>query len=106
MKTGSRSSAYTYSKMMELSRAPQLNTIIQRDPEVIAAEADQDLVMVSIATGNYYGLSDVARAIWEAIDRPKRVSDLVDDLIANYRIDLSTCEGETLSFLEALREEG
>jgi coenzyme PQQ synthesis protein D (PqqD) len=83
-----------------------LNSIIRRDPEVIAAEADQDLIMVSIATGHYYGLSDVARQIWEAIERPKRVSDLVDDLITSYHVDLSTCEDQTLSFLEALREEG
>ena len=36
-----------------------LNSIIQREPEIIAAEADQDLIMVSVATGHYYGLSDV-----------------------------------------------
>ena len=83
-----------------------LNSIIHRDPEVIAAEADQDLVMVSIATGSYYGLSDVAREIWDAIERPKRISDLVDDLTANYQIDLSSCEQQTLSFLEALLDEG
>ena len=65
-----------------------LNSIIQRDPEIIAAEADQDLIMVSVATGYYYGLSDVAREIWDAIERPKRISDLIDDLTANYQIDL------------------
>src|SRR6476620_3430264 len=73
-----------------------LNSIIQRNPEVIAAEADQDLIMVSIATGSYYGLSDVARHIWEAIERPKRISDLVDDLTASYQIDLSSCQKQTL----------
>jgi hypothetical protein len=83
-----------------------LNSIIQRDPEVIAAEAGQDLVMVSIATGYYYGLSDVARAIWDAIERPRRVFDLVDDLIGSYHVDWSACSDETLSFLEALREQG
>ena len=70
-----------------------LNSIIQRDPEVIAAEADQDLIMVSIATGYYYGLSDVAREIWDAIERPKRISDLVDDLTANYQIDSILVQG-------------
>jgi hypothetical protein len=83
-----------------------LNAIIQRDPEVIAAEADQDLIMVSVATGCYYGLSDVAREIWDAIERPKRISDLIDDLTANYKIDPISCEQQTLSFLEALRDEG
>lgn len=82
------------------------NSIIQRDSEVIAAEADQDLIMVSIATGHYYGVSDVARQIWEAIEHPKKVSDLIDDLVTSYHVDLPTCENQTLSFLEALREEG
>jgi len=75
-----------------------LDCIVQRDPDVIAAEADQDLVMVSIANGFYYGVSDVAREIWEAIERPKKISDLIDDLAASYNIDRSTCEEETLSF--------
>jgi len=82
-----------------------LDCIVQRDPDVIAAEADQDLVMVSIANGFYYGVSDVAREIWEAIERPKKISDLIDDLAASYNIDRSTCEEETLSFLEHLLSE-
>jgi hypothetical protein len=83
-----------------------LNSIIQREPEVMAAEADQDLIMVSIATGYYYGISNVAREIWDAIERPKRVSDLVHDLTTTYHIDPPSCEDQTLSFLKALLEEG
>jgi hypothetical protein len=83
-----------------------LNSIVQRDPEVITADADQDLIMVSVTTGHYFGVSDVAREIWDAIERPKRVSDLVDDLTASYHIDSSSCEDHTLSFLEALLDEG
>jgi hypothetical protein len=82
-----------------------LGCIVQRDPDVISAEADQDLVMVSIANGFYYGVSDVAREIWTAIEHPKKVSDLIDDLAATYNIDRSTCEAETLSFLEDLLTE-
>ena len=83
-----------------------LNSIIQRAPEVIAAEADQDLIMVSIATGYYYGVSDVGRDIWDAIEHPKKISDLVDDLTASYHIDSASCEDQTLSFLEDLLHEG
>ena len=86
---------------------PQLNlkSVVQRDPEIIAAEADQDLVMVSIASGSYYGVSNVARAIWEAIEHPKKVSDLIDDLASAYNIERSKCEEETLLFLGDLLTE-
>jgi hypothetical protein len=83
-----------------------LNSIIQRDPDVMGAEADQDLIMVSIATGYYYGISNVAREIWDAIERPRRVADLVHDLTTNYHIDPPSCEDQTLSFLKALLDEG
>jgi hypothetical protein len=83
-----------------------LNSVIQRDPEIIAAEADQDLIMVSVATGFYYGLSDVGREIWDAIERPKKVSDLVDNLKASYTVNPALCEEQTLSFLTALLDEG
>jgi hypothetical protein len=82
-----------------------LNCVVQRDPNVIAAEADKDLVMVSIANGAYYGVSDVAREIWESIERPRKISDLIDDLTVSYNIDRSSCEEQTLSFLESLLSE-
>ena len=82
-----------------------LDCIVQRDPDVVAAEADQDLVMVSIANGFYYGVADVAREIWEAIEHPQKISDLVNDLTATYKVDRSVCIEETLSFLENLRSE-
>jgi hypothetical protein len=83
-----------------------LDCVVQRDPEIIAAEADKDLVMVSIANGLYYAVSDVAREIWQAIENPKKISDLIDDLAGSYNIDRTTCQEETLSFLEDLRSEG
>ncbi len=73
---------------------------MQRDPDVIAAEADQDLVMVSIANGLYYGVSDVAREIWEAIERPKKIADLIDDLVGTYNIDRTTCRRRPYHFLK------
>ncbi len=81
------------------------NSIVQRDPEVIAAEADQDLVMVSIANGSYYGISNVARSIWEAIEYPKQISNLIDDLASTYNVDQAKCEEETLLFLRDLLAE-
>ena len=82
-----------------------LNSIVQRASDVIAAESGHDLVMVSVTKGLYYGISDVARGIWEAIEHPKKISDLIDDLTASYRIDRDTCALETISFLESLRAE-
>jgi Coenzyme PQQ synthesis protein D (PqqD) len=98
--TSSVGEAMTFPQMLNL------NCVVQREPDVIAAEADRDLVMVSIANGLYYGVSDIAREIWETIERPKKISDLIDHLAGTYNVERTTCERETLSFLEDLRTEG
>lgn len=82
-----------------------LNSVVQRDPKVIAALAGEDVLMVNIDKGEYYGVSNVAREIWEAIENPKKISDLIEDLVTNYRVERSLCERETLLFLEELLAE-
>jgi Coenzyme PQQ synthesis protein D (PqqD) len=79
--------------------------IVQRDAQVIAAEVDQDLVMVSITNGFYYGVTNVGREIWEAIEHPRKVSGIIDELSATYEVDRSSCEEQTLCFLEDLLKE-
>src|SRR6185437_977662 len=100
-------SCYLDGRREEIGRMPTLSlqSVIQREPGTIAAEAGEDVVMVSIENGRYYGVSQVARAIWEAIERPISVSDLINDLITNYSVNRSTCEKETFAFLEQLAAE-
>jgi hypothetical protein len=89
-----------------LSQDLNLNSIVQRGPDVIAAEADTDLVMVDIRSGYYYGISDVARYIWESIEQPRKIADVIDNLMDAYDVDRNSCEEETLSFLNDLLSQG
>ena len=79
--------------------------VVERGADIIAAQVDQDLVMVSIENGFYYGTSNVGREIWEAIEQPKKVSDLIEELTASYNVDPEVCKEQTLSFLEQLLAE-
>jgi hypothetical protein len=90
---------------MSHGRILTVDTVIQRKAGVIQTTVDQDIVMVSIDTGNYYGVSSVARDIWEAIEQPIRIGDLINRLVAAYDIEFDVCAKETLSFLETLRAE-
>ena len=90
---------------MTATKKLNLDSIVQRYPDQIAAEVDEDIVMVNVESGFYYAVSDVARAIWEAIERPTKISDLIDDLSQTYEVDRSACEEQTLSFLQNLLSE-
>lgn len=90
---------------MARTKKLNLDDVVQRVPDQIAAEVDDDVLMVNVETGYYYAVSDVAREIWEAIERPTRVSKLIDQLSSNHDVDRSTCEEQTISFLESLLAE-
>jgi len=69
------------------------------------ARLDDELVMMSVERGSYYGLDPVGSKIWELLEEPLTVSELVSKLVDIYDVDQSVCERETIEFLESMQDE-
>ena len=82
-----------------------LRTVVQRNPDIIGAEAGEDTVMVSIASGKYYAVANVGKEIWRSIQEPVAVSIVIERLMAEYKVDGEECERDTLRFLNQLLSE-
>jgi len=82
-----------------------LTTIVTHSEEQVAAEIDGEIVMMSVAQGNYYGLDAVGSRIWELIRQPCSVTALCDALLTEFDVDRATCEQDVLTFLNQLAEE-
>ena len=78
----------------------------ERIQALINAELDGELVMLSIERGQYYGLADVAKRIWELIAMPIDVSVLCDQLLMEFDVERAICEREVMEFLTQLLSEG
>jgi len=57
---------------------------------------------MSIENGEYYGLDDIGSRIWELIEKPVKVSNLIDTLLERFDVDRGTCEKDVLKFLNDL----
>ena len=90
---------------MDSKTTLQLDSVVRRRSDLMSADVDEDVVMVNVETGFYYAASDVAREIWQAIEGPTRISDLIDDLVAAYDVARPECEEQTLAFLETMLAE-
>lgn len=82
------------------------DTIISRIMEVVAAEMDGETVMISIESGKYYGMDIIGSRIWELLETPKSVADVVRILGEEYEIKQQQCEADVLDFLKYLQKEG
>lgn len=81
------------------------NTTLRRSPEPMQASLGDEVVMMSLEQGNYYGLDPVGAHIWELLSEPLTVNELVEKLLTTYAVDRAVCERETLAFLNRLLEE-
>ncbi len=74
--------------------------------DIVVSDIDDEKVMMSVEKGQYYNLDTVGSRVWELIDKPIKVSELIDALLLKYDVDRETCERDVLTFLEELHEDG
>ena len=78
------------------------DSILKKTDEIVESDIDGETVMMSIENGEYYGLDSVGSHIWELIQSPIKVSELVDTLLEKYNVDHNTCESDVMEFLNEL----
>lgn len=88
--------------MIEISA----DSIVSRSREIVAGEIDDEIVMMSVEKGAYYALDPIGSSIWELIETPIKVSELVDRLLFMYDVERETCERDVMTFLKKLHENG
>jgi hypothetical protein len=82
-----------------------LDQIVTQRKGNIVSNMGGEKVMLSIENGKYYNLGEVGGDIWDSIEAPQTIAELVGKMITNYEIDKDTCINHVLTFLEMLKEE-
>lgn len=78
------------------------NSFIRRNPALVSSNLDGETVMMSIENGEYFGLDSVGSRIWELLETPITVANLVDILVDEFEVSREECEADTIDFLNQL----
>ncbi len=78
----------------------------RRSPELLSVDMDGDLVMMSIESGNYFGVSGIGPFIWERIENPRSLGDLVAEVCGEFAVDAATARADLERFFARLAEHG
>lgn len=81
------------------------DSIIQRNPDILASKLDDDYVMMDMESGRYLGTNPVAARIWELIEEPVSFESLIIALLEEYDISREQCIKEVTVFLEEAMEQ-
>jgi hypothetical protein len=91
---------FTKSQRSNMSISP--NTFLSRNLEIITNEIDDEILMMSIEDGKYYGLNPVGSEIWKLIEEPKTLEEVIPALMEIFEIDEDSCRKESLEFIESM----
>lgn len=79
---------------------------LKRNPDLVAAEMDGDIVMMSVETGTYFGLTGIAPQIWDALENPQTAEEIFNQLVSLYEVEESVFLADLTAFLADMQQSG
>ena len=80
--------------------------IVSVSPHQVYTTLGNDAVVLELQAGNYFGMNDVGTAVWNFLQKPREVSDIIEHIVDNYEVPADQAEVEILSFLQNLVDKG
>lgn len=83
-----------------------VETVLVQDKEPIPATVDEEVVLLSVRAGNYFGFNRVGTEIWNMLAEPRRVGDIFNSLAKAHDVDADTMTRDVTQFLQTLIDRG
>ena len=80
-------------------------TMLKANPEIIYSPIDDEVVMMNIDSGAYFGLDNIASVIWHKMDAPISYANVIESLLDEYDVDVATCKSEVSALIDKMIEE-
>ena len=71
-----------------------------------SAELPGEVVLLDEQQGGYYGLSGVGARVWELIQHPRTIEEIVNTLVHEYDVDRQRCRQDIEELLEDMASSG
>ena len=82
------------------------STIITVSKDFVYCNVEDEMVLLGMEDGIYYGLNPVGAFIWEQIKEPKNIHEGRDAILDEYDVGKDECEKDLLEFLKKLTQKG
>jgi len=88
---------------MENSESINIESIVRKNTgQILTSELGDELVMMDIESGQYITLNKVAHIIWQQLEQPVKVCDLVLVLMKKFEVAEEECTKDTLDCLNKM----
>jgi hypothetical protein len=78
------------------------SSVVVAAKDQVSSDLGEEVAILSLKNGVYYGLDAVGARIWDLIREPRAVSEILDVLLDEYEVEPERCERDLLALLEEL----
>ena len=79
------------------------NSMVRLIKNLDVTDLDGEKVMIDFSSGKYFLLKGSANEIWDYIQKPIVISDIMLNLMSVYDVSAETCRESIISFLTQLK---
>ena len=72
--------------------------------EIIQSKIGEDVVMLDMESGFYFGLNSVASVIWKMMEQEISFDLMIERLMGTFNVERSLCESDTKELIDQLLE--
>ncbi len=83
-----------------------LNQKIVISDQVFAQEVDDEMVLLDMASENYFGLDETGSAIWQVLSKSGSLHATYDALFEAYDVEPEELENDIIVFVQKLLDAG
>ncbi len=78
--------------------------MIKKNDNLCISEKNNEIVILNMKTGFFWGLQDVSYDIWKAIEKYHDIELIVDEIAKNYNADREEIEVDVKKLIDELEE--
>ena len=82
------------------------DSIVKVANEQVSCDLAGEAVILSLTSGQYFGLNEIGARIWNLIQGPKTVCSVLEALLQEYDVTPDQLEGDLLALLEEMAING
>lgn len=73
---------------------------------VVSAALDEEVILLNVETGIYFGLDAIGTRIWSALEQGATEAEIFAQLLEEYEVEAEQLRADIAGFLASLREQG
>jgi len=74
--------------------------------DLVSADLEREAVILNLKDGVYYGLDPMGARIWNLIQQPRSVTEIIETLLEEYEVDPQRLSNDLLGLLKEMAARG